>query len=129
MTLKRMTSMLVLGALLLGQALPVRAAHRLCPMRAKSSCSVCDPSTPLSQTLLTAGSCCRIAPADESREAPFVVSSARRGEASGDFHVFAPSLAAAGSIDFAVAGGLTPDGPPVRSVSPASSTRTTILRN
>jgi hypothetical protein len=132
MPLKRVTSMLVLGALLVGQALPVRAAHKLCPMatpRVKTTCNVCDPGAPQSQAVLTAGSCCRIAPAEDTQSAPFVVSDARRGVAQGssDASLSTPAVLASSVIPSVRAAERA--APPERFSPPPSDSRTTVLRN
>ena len=79
MNVRRFTSILVLGALLLAQAPPAQAGRMLCRMKTPArteSCSRCDDARAGEAVgILRAASCCRIAPAPATEATPLVLSS------------------------------------------------------
>jgi hypothetical protein len=134
MNRKRSISILVLAALVLAQALPARAGGMLCPMKAETrsqvSCMGCvEKSSSAENGLLRSRGCCHMTQGGAIDATPVVLSTARRALASSSQDLLAapvPLLASASPDRFVRA--LAWSAPPGVTL-PASTTRSTVLRN
>jgi hypothetical protein len=134
MNRKRTTSIVVLAALLMAQALPARAGAMLCPMKTEArvqvACTGCDAKDPAaSGGLLRSRGCCHMKQGEAFDATPVVLSASRRALSSEPQILLAEPvpLLASGSPDGLVRA-LAWSAPPGVSLL-SSSSRTTVLRN
>ncbi|HEX5032006.1 MAG TPA: hypothetical protein VFX78_11185 [Candidatus Eisenbacteria bacterium] len=130
MSLRRVISIVLLGALLAVQTTPARAGQMLCKMKAPArteACSRCDaPRASEANGSIRAADCCRVSPRSDSETTPIVP--AARAASS---HDLLPSMMQPASLTFMALdadhrAAWTPSaGPP----GSERLSRTTILRN
>ena len=141
--MKRAVAILLAGALSVASAVPVLGTRMLCgafPATAGSMeaakpaadplCAACpDRAQPTSAATLEAGTCCRVAPIDETNALTATLASAG-APSSGQGRALAPALSPSPSSHDAglVAASRSMHGPP-SAASPPKPTRSTILRN